>query len=183
MWKTLKSQNLFQAGFFKLRVDECEMPDGRVMPRYYVLEFPDWVNIVALTREQQVILVRQYRHGAAQEFVEIPGGSTHPGVGEEPQLAGERELLEETGYKAGEWIGCGFHYPNPALQANRMHTFLALDCVKVSAPSLDPFEDLSVLTMSLPEAVKFWRGGGFKHSLIASSFALALPHLQERGLL
>src|SRR5665213_1948811 len=176
-WKILKSENLFQTGFFKFRVDECELPDGRIMPRYYVMEFADWVNVLPLTSDGKMVLVRQYRHGADQEFLEIPGGSTHPGANEDPQLAGARELLEETGYKSSTWIPCGSHYPNPALQGNRLHTYVALDCKKVAEPDLDPYEDLTVELLDVNEVLRLWTEGAFGHSLIAASIGLALKTL------
>jgi ADP-ribose pyrophosphatase len=180
-WKILKSEILLKAGFFKLRADECQLPDGRIMPRYYVFEFPEWVNVVPITPDGKMILVRQYRHGAEAEFLEIPGGSTHPGANEDPRLAGERELLEETGFAAQEWIYCGHHHPNPSLQSNRMHTFVALGCTKVAEPSLDPFEDLHVEIMDVGQALKIWAEGGFSHSLIAASIGKALKTLREKG--
>lgn len=181
-WKILKSQILLQTGFFRLRSDECELPDGRVMPRYYVFEFPDWVNVVAITADGNMVLVRQHRHGAEEDFLEIPGGSTHPGGKEDPRLAGERELLEETGYSAKEWIYCGFQYPNPALQTNRLHTYIALDCAKTAEPELDPFEDLQTELMEVGQVFELLRKGEIKHSLIASSLGLAMRALQERGI-
>lgn len=182
LWKVLKSSNLFQSGFFRLRVDECELPDKRVMPRYYVLEFPDWVNVVPVTADGQIILLDQYRHAAGTDFIEVPGGSTNPG-GEDPLMAGRRELLEETGFEAEEWISCGFHYPNPALQNNKMFTYLALSCQKTSEPSLDPFECLTVKTMPVQEAFDRFFAGEFKHSLIAASLSLAIAPLRARGLI
>lgn len=181
-WKVLKSSDVFKAGFFRLRVDECELPDGRVMPRYYVLEFPDWVNVIPVTADGQIVLVEQYRHGADEVFLEIPGGSTHSG-GEDPRLAGERELLEETGFTAGEWVSCGFHYPNPALQSNKMHTFLALNCREIAKPNLDPFEDLRTVIKPAQEVYELWKCGEMRHSLIASSFALAIESMKARGIL
>jgi 8-oxo-dGTP pyrophosphatase MutT (NUDIX family) len=182
-WKVLKSLELFKAGFFRLRTDECRLPDGRVMPRYYVIEMADWVNVVPVTADGQVLLLKQYRHGAGMDFLEIPGGSTHPGANEDPRVAAERELLEETGYQAAEWVSCGFHFPNPALQNNRMHTYLALGCVKVAEPSLDPFEDLENFTMDVKEMVKIWRDGAFAHSLISASIGLSIRELEKRGLI
>lgn len=177
-WKVLKSQEVYRTGFFKLRVEECELPDRRVMPRYYVMDFPDWVNVVPVTEDGQLVLVEQYRHGAGEVFLEIPGGSSH-GPTEDPMLAGQRELLEETGYQSGRWIYCGFHYPNPAMQSNKMHTYLALNCVKVAEPSLDPYEDLHVKLLPLGEGVDLLKRGEFKHSLIANSLAMALRFLPE----
>lgn len=182
-WKVLKSLEVFRAGFFRLRTDECQLPDGRVMPRYYVLEMVDWVNVLPVTDDGQAILLKQYRHAAGRDFLEIPGGTTTPGKSEDPRLAGERELLEETGYEAREWVSCGFHYPNPALQNNRMYTFLALGCRKVAEPSLDPYEDLETVKMDLKDALKIWEDGGFGHSLISASISLTIKHLKERGLI
>ncbi len=182
-WEVLKSQIALTAGFFRLRIDECKLPDGRVMPRYHVFEFPDWVNVVAVTPDGKMVLVRQYRHAAGEEFLEIPGGGTDPKQHEDPQTGGARELLEETGYEAGEWVSCGFQYPNPALQNNRMHVFLALGCKKMSEPKLDPFEDLTVELKPVGEVMRLWENGFFKHSLISSSLGLARRHLIERGLL
>ena len=178
----MKSTELLKARFFRLRSDECELPDKRVMPSYYVMEFPDWVNVVPATPDGQLVMVEQYRHAGEEIFLEIPGGSTN-GPGEDPLEAGRRELLEETGYASDEWIYCGFHFPNPALQNNKMHTYLALNCLKVQAPNLDPFEDLKVRLMSVNEAVEALNGGGIRHSLIAASMSLAVSRLKESGLL
>jgi len=181
-WKVLKSTELFSSGFFRLRTDECELPDGRVMPRYYVMDFPDWVNVIAVTSDRQMILVSQYRHAAGEVFLEVPGGSLDS-RGEDPQAAGARELLEETGYRPSEMIDCGPHFPNPALNSNRMHTYLALGCELVSEPNLDPFEDLKVVILPVAEAYEKWTNGEFTHSIIAASFGRAVKHLRERGLL
>ena len=182
-WEVLSSRVALQAGFFSLRIDECKLPDGRVMPRYHVLEFPDWVNIIPITTDGQMVLVRQYRHAYGVEFLEIPGGGTDPKKKEDPQIGGERELLEETGYRSGKWVNCGFQYPNPALQNNRMHIFLALDCVKVSEPKLDPFEDLTVELIPVVEVMRRWDEGFFTHSLIAASLGLARRKMIELGLI
>jgi 8-oxo-dGTP pyrophosphatase MutT (NUDIX family) len=180
-WKIISSKELFNSGLFKLRSDECELPDKRVMPRYYVLDFPEWVNVVALTSDNQMILVEQYRHAAGEVFLEVPGGSADS-RSEDPRVAGLRELREETGYEPGEVIDCGAHFPNPALQSNRMHTYLALDCRKVGEPELDPYEDLQVRLMPLAEALRKWEDGEFTHSIIAASIGRALKHLKARGL-
>ncbi|NJL25218.1 MAG: NUDIX hydrolase, partial [Calothrix sp. SM1_5_4] len=130
----------------------------------------------------EAILVRQHRHGAGSDFLELPGGSADS-HSEDPREAGRRELLEETGYEAAEWIYCGYHFPNPALQANKMHTFVALGCRKIAEPRLDPFEDLHVVRIPLAEAVGKWINGEFKHSLISASFGMTLKTLRERGLI
>lgn len=181
-WKVLKSKELFNSGFFRLRTDECELPDKRVMPNYYVIDFADWVNVIAVTPDGQMILVEQYRHAAGEVFLEVPGGSADS-RSEDPKVAGARELLEETGYQPAEMIDCGPHFPNPALQSNRMHTFLALGCVKVAEPDLDPYEDLQVRMMSVTDAYRKWENGEFTHSIISASFGRALKQLRARGYL
>ena len=92
-------------------------------------------------------------------------------------------MREETGYVARELISCGFHYPNPAMQNNKMFTFLALGCVKSAPQDLDPFEDLEVLTLPVQEVYERLARGEIRHSLIAASLALAQKPLRERGLL
>ncbi len=180
-WKVLKSQEVMSVGFFRMRRDRCELPDGRVNDHYYVIEFADWVNIVLVTAEGKMVLVRQYRHGAGEAFLEIPGGSTDGRQKEDPRVAGERELLEETGYKPREMVYCGYHYPNPALQNNKMHTFLALGCEKVAEQDLDPFEDLVVELRPVEEVFALWLKGELRHSLIFASLGLAIPHLRKAG--
>ena len=181
-WKVLKSEEVVAAGFFRLRRDQCELPDGRVMPRYYVIEFPDWVNIVPVTDDGQMVMIEQYRHGAGESFLEIPGGGTHGG-GEDPQIGGRRELRDETGYEAREWVHCGHVYPNPALQNNRLHTYLALGCKKVGEQILDPFEDLKVRLMPISDVAAAFERGEFKHSLVAMSLQLAFRKMREQGML
>src|ERR1700753_1586705 len=97
-WKCLKSTEIFKTSFFRFRRDQCELPDGRVMPNYYVMEFPDWANIVPVTEDGRIVLVEQYRHAIGHVCLEIPGGSTDTKAFEEPKKAALRELLEETGY-------------------------------------------------------------------------------------
>ncbi|PWU17596.1 MAG: hypothetical protein C5B49_08520 [Bdellovibrio sp.] len=176
-WKVRKSEEVYKSQVFRLRKDQCELPDGRVMPRYFVMEFPDWVNVVPVTEEKNVIMVRQYRHAGDGIYLEIPGGSTH-GPSEDPRVAGERELREETGYQAQKWIYCGWLSPNPALQNNKIHTFLALGCQRVGEPQLDPYEDLTVEILPLEKLLQIWRDGGIKHSLIYGAIGLALPHIR-----
>ncbi len=176
-WKVLGQKELFSAGFFELRSERCELPDGRVMPAYYILDFPEWANIIPITKDRQLVLVEQYRHAGQDHFLEVPGGTTHPGMNEDPEIAASRELLEETGYQAGRIEKVASHYPNPALQNNQMHTYIAWDCEKVQEPHLDPFEDLRVLLMPFPEVIERLMRGEFTHSIISNSLFLALSKL------
>ena len=148
-WKTLESKELFASGLFSMRSETCELPDGRVMPQYYIMDFPDWVNVFPITTDGKILLIKQYRHPSQKVHIELPGGSSEPDKDKDMEVAALRELTEETGYAPKSMIPVGFHYPNPALQTNRMHTFLALDCEKVGEPNLDPYEDLELYPLSL----------------------------------
>lgn len=176
-WKLLSSKELLKSGFFRMRIDQCELPDGRVMPHYYVMEFADWVNIVPVTEDGKIVLVEQYRQAAGEVCLEIPGGSTHPGQNEDPKKAVIRELAEETGYVPEDVRLIGVHLPNPAMQNNKMHTYIGFGCRLVQEPDPDPFEDIRVVTKSIPEVVDLILGGQINHSIVVASILYALPVL------
>ena len=178
-WKVLSSKELFRVGFFTLKSDQCELPDGRVMPNYYIFSFNDWVNVIALTPENKMVLVEQYRHACEEVALEIPGGSSDPGDQENYQKAAERELIEETGYQAQRVIYLGRHRPNPAMQDNWMHSYLALDCEKVAGQKLDAFEDIRILEVPIKEAYEMIYDGKINHSIVVASMMLAYPHLKS----
>jgi 8-oxo-dGTP pyrophosphatase MutT (NUDIX family) len=176
-WKVLSSKEIFKTSIFRFRTDECELPDGRVMPNYYVMEFPDWVNVVPVTDDNRIVLIEQYRQAAAETFLEIPGGSTDPEDGEDTKAAAIRELREETGYVSEDVRLVGVHHPNPAMQNNRMHTYVAYGCKLKEQPSWDAFEDIKVVTKTIPEVVDMVLTGKITHSIVVASLLLALPAL------
>ena len=176
-WKVLSTKEIFRTLFFRLRTDKCELPDGRVMPNYYVMEFPDWVNIVPVTEDGQIVLVEQFRQAAATTCLEIPGGSIDPRLNEDPKRAVLRELLEETGYVPDDLRLAGVHRPNPAMQNNRMHTYIGYGCRKVEEQDLDPFEDIRVVTKPIPEVIEMVLNGAIDHSIVVASILYALPAL------
>ena len=176
-WKVLSTEELFKSGLFRLRAEKCELPDGRVMPNYYTVDFADWVQAVAVTKDKKMVMLTQYRHSAKEVCLEVPGGSMDPRTTEDAMTAAKRELLEETGYSSTNWKSLGFHYPNPALQSNRMHVFLALDCEKTTEPHLDPFEDLDFELMSVKDVYEKVRKGEVTHALILATLLLAQQHL------
>ena len=187
-WKCLKSTEIFKTSFFRFRRDQCELPDGRVMPNYYVMEFPDWVNVVAMTDDGRMVLVEQYRHANGKTLLEIPGGSTNPSENGEPQedpkKAALRELVEETGYVPDDIRLLGVHAPNPAMQNNRMHTYIAFGCKKLEEPDLDPFEDVRTVLLPVNEVIEKVLSGEINHSIVVASLFYALPtlgfHLPEK---
>ncbi|MCB0414026.1 MAG: NUDIX hydrolase [Bdellovibrionales bacterium] len=176
-WKVIESETMYKYGYFSIRKDKCELPDGRVMPSYLTIEFGPWVHAVAVTDDGNMILVDQYRHSAKDSFLEIPGGAADKEELDDPKSAAQRELLEETGYQGDELIFLGSHYPNPALQSNQIYTYLSLNCKKVSNPKLDPYEDLSLVLMPVQEIYDLLDSGKLRHSLMIPSLVLARPHL------
>jgi len=128
---------------------------------------PEWVNVVAFTTAGELLLVEQFRHGVEASTLETVGGVCDPG--EAPSVSGERELREETGHRPGRWVSLGSCLPNPAIQNNRCHFFLALDCVPVGALDLDPSEELRVWAVPWAEAEAMLREGRLDHALVMAA--------------
>jgi 8-oxo-dGTP pyrophosphatase MutT (NUDIX family) len=147
-WKTLNSRYALQDEWLSMRADTCKMPDGRTLTPFYVLEYPPWVNVVALTTDQNVVLVRQYRPGARRVTLELPGGTSNP---DDPSMlhAIQRELREETGFGGGEFVELGALFPNPASQSNTVHGFLAIGVQRVAELQPDDSEFLEVVLAPL----------------------------------
>ena len=141
-WKTLETKYLFRKPWLTARVDKLELPDGRIMPEYYVLEYPDWVNIIAITKDEKFVMERQYRHAAEITAYELPCGVIEKG--ESPLEAAKRELAEETGYGGGEWRELMQISPNPGAMTNMTHCFVATGVEKVSEQHFDEHECLTV---------------------------------------
>ena len=179
-WEILSSEKIFGNSYFNLTSDKCRLPDGRIMPKYFVVNFPDWVHMVALDSKKNIVLVNQYRHATKGFYLELPGGSTDPEHKEDPQLAAVRELEEETGYTSQKVVSLGYHCPNPALMSNKVHCFLALDCVKTTEQNLDPYEDIEVVIKPFDEMLKLLKKGEIKHSLMAQSLLLAENYLGKK---
>jgi len=137
---------------------------------FYRLQGPDWVNVVAFTREGELLVVEQFRHGIDAATLEIPGGGCD--AGETPAQAARRELREETGFISDRWVSLGSCTPNPATQNNRCHSFLALDCEAEGELELDPAEELQVWAFSWPEWQLRMRRGDIHHALVLTAFQL-----------
>lgn len=174
-WKVLSSKYLVERPWAVLRWDVCEMPNGTIVPEYYVLEYPNWVNVVALTEENQVVLIRQYRHGAGKSFLEIPAGVVEKG--EDPAEAARRELLEETGYAFSSVEFLCELYPNPATSNNVTTSYLARGGKKVQEQELDAQEDIEVQLYSIEEVRTLLQQNKILQALHASSLFYALARL------
>lgn len=159
---------------FDVTLHEAEHPvTGRVRT-FSVIRTLDWVNVLALTPDDEVVLVRQFRHGTRSQTLEIPGGSIEPG--EAPAIAAARELREETGYEAGRWLELGVVEPNPAIQGNRCFTWLALDARPTAAVEPDDGEVIAVELHPLQSLPALVRGGAISHALVVCAFYHLLEH-------
>lgn len=145
--------------------------------RFSLIEATDWVNVIALTPEDAVVLIRQYRIGIEKVCLEIPGGMVDPG--EDARTAAARELLEETGYTSESWKHLGTVSPNPAIQNNYLHSYVALDARKTHEPHLDDSEVVAVHTVPLAEMTEILRRGGIEHALVVTAFAHLAFQLTE----
>ena len=152
-WKLLESKYIIQRPWATLRVDKLELPNGNIKDEYYVLEYPTWVNMVAITEDGNVLFVKQYRHGADQIMVELPAGVVEDD--EEPEVAARRELLEETGYAFDKIEYICELFANPATSGNLTYTYLLTGGKKVQEQDLDSSEDIEVVEMTIEEAKQF----------------------------
>ena len=167
VWRVLEEEHLQHCKVFDVHKATMESPlTGEPHP-FYRIESPPWVNIVALTEAEELVLIRQFRHGSRVVTLEIPGGLVDPG--ETPEFAGGRELLEETGYRAGRLESLGSLNPNPALFANRVHMQVALDCVQEQEIQNTSTEHTMVGLLPLAELPAVLREGGIDHALVVAA--------------
>ncbi len=167
-WEVVKSEHLDSNRVFSTRKDTSVSPVTGEKHEFFIIEAPDWVNVVAITERNEIVLIRQYRHGIRSETIEIPGGVVDEG--ETPLHAAKRELLEETGYRSDDWTKIGEVVPNPAIQNNRCYTFLALSCEKVEEPNFDTTEYIVTFTAPVADMSKLVSGGEIEHSLVVDAF-------------
>lgn len=166
-WTTLKSERIVsRPPWLSVRCDEVQLPDGRVIPEYYVLEYPDWINVIAITEEGLFVMERQYRHGLGRTCYEIPAGVMEPG--ETPEEAARRELEEETGYVGGTWTEIATLSGNATSMNNLSHSFLATGVKPNGKVHLDAMEDLEVKLLSREEVYALLLNDEIKQSLMAA---------------
>lgn len=178
-WQREPDSSRHDYGIFQVAQHVATSPRTGATGLYVTIEAPDWVNMVAVTHDNEVLLVRQYRHGVDDLTLEIPAGIVE--AGEAPLAAAQRELLEETGYTASRWQYLGSVHPNPAYQGNRCHSFLAAACRKTAEPALDAGEDIEVVTCPLWEAGRLIQDGAIDHALAVAAFLRYIQAGQPEG--
>ncbi len=179
-WERKESRPLGDYRIFRLRADAVVSPRTGATHEVYVIETVDWVNVIAVTPDQHLVMVEQYRHGSDTIELEIPGGMMDP-EDESAVDCGIRELREETGYE-GENARClGVVHPNPAIQNNACHTILIENCRLRHATAFDQGEDLTTLLVPVREIPALVAQGKIRHSLVV--VALYDFELWQRGVL
>lgn len=172
-WRVLGSTPLLEDHWIKLRADRLQTASGVEIAPWYVLDYPDWAVVVAMTGDDRVVLVRQWRHAAQCWSLELPGGVMDASDAE-AVAAARRELREETGFDAADWRFLYAAHPNPAIQTNRLHVVLATGAYLAGEAALDAGEVMTVEVLPVPEVLGIIRAGGIGQSMHVGAILVAL---------
>lgn len=176
-WDIIKDKKLLETPIFSLHQRELLPHNKTDTASFYVLDAPDWINVIALTGDQKVVLVEQYRAGIHTSSLEIPGGMVDEG--EDPMESAKRELLEETGYQSKKWTKLGTASGNAAILNNYTHIYLAENCIKVDEQNLDGNEDIAVHLLKLDYFLELVKSSTVHHSIVLAAVAHLLLHIKK----
>jgi ADP-ribose pyrophosphatase YjhB (NUDIX family) len=167
-WQVRSSKSLLRDQWIDVRADHCVTPSGAEVSPYYVLSYPEWVNVVAITPDACLVLIRQYRHGVGDFVLELPAGAVDSADPSEDYSA-QRELREETGFIAPRWQKICSLYTNPATHSNRIHSFVAYDAIRTGPQMLEASEDgMSVHVMPIAQVLE-----GLPHGLLGQALQVS----------
>jgi len=156
-WTTLSSKMAFEHRWYRLRQDKVALPNGHVIDDFFVSERPDIATVLPITKDGQIVFVRQYRHGVGEILLELPAGTFEKS--EAPLAVAKRELAEETGYTSNEWEAITTFYNSPVKQTNRMHLFRAENVCLTHPQKLDITEEIAVVTKPISEIAQLIASG------------------------
>lgn len=166
-WKVLWSKKILSLGpWLNVRQEEVELPSGKTIPTWFVLEFPNWINVIAITKDGRFVMEDQYRHGLGETRYELVAGVIDPG--ETPLEAAKRELLEETGFGGGDWELFMTLSPNPSNHNNLSYTFLATGVEKMQEQAQEATEDIKVDIFSREQLMELLQEDGIIQALHAA---------------
>lgn len=166
-WDLIESKLDRDYKVFRINVEHSLSPRTNKVGQFYVIDTNDWVNVIPITEDNEVVMIKQYRHGSKAVCLEIPGGLVDD---ESPEKAAVRELLEETGYKGSNVRHIGSANPNPAIFNNLCHTYLVEKATLVSEKSLDDNEDIEVVHVPIADIPSLIAKGAINHALVIIAF-------------
>ncbi len=172
IWELIDSREDRGYSLFSVRINRCRSPRTGEIHEFQVLTSPEWVAVIPVTPDNNVVMVRQYRHGTGQLSLEPPGGLVKPGL--TPEQGAREELEEETGYVASDWELLGWMYPVPALFTNRMYVYLARNATNTGRVNPDETEELTTVLVPLAEVRSYIRDGRINNAMIISALHLFL---------
>jgi len=167
-WELIEKKNILKAHVFRYLQVRRKSPLTQRIGEFDIVQCSNWVNVIAITPDQKIVLIKQYRHGTDSYTTEIPGGAINHN--EDPLIGAQRELEEETGYTSTDWKKLGSVEVNPAFMTNSCHTFLALNAVKTKEQNLDPFEEIEVFLEDVGGIKTLVKSGEITHSLVVAAF-------------
>ena len=179
-WETTGSLGVYECRLFTVSERRRRSPRTGNLHDFFVLDFTDWVNVIPLTPDRRVVMIHQYRHGIEDFTLEVPGGMVDA-EDESPLVAARREMQEETGYDSADVVPLGTVHPNPAIQGNRLHTFLARNVELTGAVSFDSTEETEVVLVPLDGVDALIRQGVISHALVVVAFHHLMLHEGKRS--
>ena len=168
-WVTTDEEVKYTTNIFKLLSRDMKIKSEDHKATFSIIEAPDWINVIPLTEENEIVLVEQYRYGVEEPTLELPGGMID--LGESPLETCKRELLEETGYAGDEFVDLGRVSSNPAMLTNYTYTYVIKNCKKVQEQKLDGNERINVHLMPLDDFLEMVNRGEVHHSLVVAAVA------------
>ena len=171
-WQVLDSKLLISERWLQLREDRVRLPNGYEIDRFHVIHGPDWASVLCVTEASEVVLVRQYRHGIMKPSLELPAGVIEPH--ETPEEAARRELVEETGYEADDWVRIQSVSTEPARHTTTAHFFCARGARPAREPAPEESEVLEIVKVPLADLARLATDGTIVHGVHVGAILVAL---------